>query len=94
MIYIFNKHYRPSRPILGPWFRKAHKTRIPDESPLDFLESYYGLKLRQVHSAYLIAIQTNTGLYKIIKNRAAPAPTRPVRRKTLEKYVAMNLAAL
>lgn len=52
------------------------------------------LNFRQVHSAYLIATQEKTGLYTIHKNRAAPMPKRPVRRKTLEKYVAMNLAAL
>lgn len=92
MIYIFHKHHRPARPILDPTFRKAHNpARIPDELPSNSLESHYGLSLRQIYSAYLIAAQTNTGHYVIFKNRAAPMPTRPVTKATLLKYIQLNL---
>ncbi len=46
-----------------------------------------------LHCADLVAVRESTGLYLILKWRFDTPPARPVRRKTLDRYIAQSLDA-
>ncbi len=48
---------------------------------------------RNLHCADLVAVRESTGLYSILKWRYDTPPSHPVRRKTLDRYIAESLDA-
>ncbi len=48
---------------------------------------------RNMHSAELVAIRTPKGLYQVLKWRYDKEPVRPIRRKTLQRYIDQALDA-
>lgn len=42
---------------------------------------------RNMFCADLVAVRLSTGLYSVLKLRTAPLPVRPIRRKTLQRYI-------
>lgn len=48
---------------------------------------------RHLHCADLVAIREQTGLYRVVKATKVPLPQRPVRLKTLQRYVEKTLEA-
>ncbi len=48
---------------------------------------------RNMHCADLVAVRESTGLYRVLKVRDGVFPKRPIRRKTLQRYIDQALEA-